>query len=107
MTNENLYIKVTKNNIKKGKPINPFQCPIAIAIQDTGQERVRVASGYAKFQDRTGETFVYILPAQAVAFTKHFDYCNKKEFCKLNKPLETCRWVKPFSFELNHIAIGI
>ena len=75
-----LSVRVTQDDINKGKPGNEYFCPIALALRKQGHERVSVVDGYATLGRNKD---MYILPHKAREFVNDFD---------------DCFIVKPFSF---------
>lgn len=78
-------IKVTKKDIKRGEPTDPYSCPIALAVKRTLKvKQVCVTLGLVEFLWKDVE-IVAPLPIKAETFIDRFD-----------EELE----VEPFSFIL-------
>lgn len=74
-----IKVKVTKENIEKGRPGECLACPIKLAFMDLGFE-VKVDTKILIYQNQ-----IYELPKEAIYFIDNFD--NHRE-------------IEPFEFEM-------
>lgn len=76
-------VRVTEDHIERGTPLNPYSCPIALALSEIRPRRRRkIVAGYSSI--RFGKE-QYDTPPDARAFMDRFD---------------DGKAVRPFTFEL-------
>lgn len=80
-----MKIQVTSEHIQNGKRTSAFNCPIALAMKDTGLANVSVGPKHAVVVNTAGDKIIS-LPIEVRSFIKTFDD---------NLPVE------PFEFEIN------